>query len=154
MLLRIPLLKWTAQQVMRRQRSVTLGVRGLVIDADGHVLLVRHGYVPGWMLPGGGVDRGEAIHAAVARECAEETGVRVTGAPPLFGLYTNFDAFPGDHVALFVIREFTRDTVPRPSFEIREQGFFARDALPAATTAGTRRRLAEVFDSAAPTATW
>jgi hypothetical protein len=36
------------------QRPMTLGVRGLVIDSEDRVLLVRHTYVPGFYLPGGG----------------------------------------------------------------------------------------------------
>lgn len=40
------------------QRPMTLGVRGLVLDVPAKtVMLIRHTYVPGWHLPGGGVER-------------------------------------------------------------------------------------------------
>ena len=39
------------------------------------ILLVKHSYIPGWHLPGGGVDHGEDIHTAAIREVYEETGI-------------------------------------------------------------------------------
>ena len=56
-------------------RGMTLGVRVLVKNNKDEVLLVRHTYVPGWHLPGGGVDRGEDVETAAGREVFEETGI-------------------------------------------------------------------------------
>ena len=61
----------------RLTRGLTLGVRVLVQNPQGHILLVRHTYSPGWLLPGGGVERGEIAEEAAAREVLEETGVSV-----------------------------------------------------------------------------
>ena len=47
---------------------MTLGVRGLVIDADNRIMLVRHTYVPGFYLPGGGVEAGETMAGSLVRE--------------------------------------------------------------------------------------
>jgi ADP-ribose pyrophosphatase YjhB (NUDIX family) len=144
-----------AQRYWRVSRALTLGTRGMVLDGRGHVLLVRHGYQPGWHFPGGGVERGEAAVTALRRELAEETGVAIdTGDAELFGLYTNFEGFPGDHIAAFVVRRFHAGAQPATSYEIREQRFFAVDALPADVSEGTRRRLAELLDGAPRTSHW
>ncbi len=131
----------------RLTRGLTLGAQGVVVDANSNVLLVRHGYRPGWYFPGGGVERNETLLVALARELQEETGVILKDQPVLHGLFSNADNFPGDHIALFVVREWERPQVPRPNAEIIEQDFFAVDDVPAGTDAGTRRRLGELFNS-------
>ena len=136
-------------------RAVTLGVRAVVRDDDGRVLLVRHTYLPGWYLPGGGVDAGETVVAAICREVAEETGVRPSENPRLFGLYLNRHVSRRDHVALLVFdRGVGRPELRRPALEIADVGFFPLDALPPDTTSATRRRLAEVFDGVGLAAEW
>ena len=146
--------RWLLQRYWRLTRGLTMGAQGIVMDAAGQVLLVRHGYHPGWHFPGGGVEFGETAEATVIRELAEETGIVVEGAPRLLGLYAHFDTFPGDHIALFVIDRWSRPSIPKPNHEIVEQGFFPREALPEGVTAGTRQRLAELFEGARPSAHW
>ncbi|MDK9697010.1 MAG: NUDIX domain-containing protein [Siculibacillus sp.] len=150
-----PLVKRIGALVGVLTRATTLGVRGIVRDDDGRVLLVRHTYLPGWYLPGGGVDPGETAAAAVIREIVEETGVTPVGDPRLLGLYLNRRVSLRDHVALFVF-DFSagRQEPRRPPFEIAEVGFFGLDALPDETTAATRRRLAEIRGDAPVAAEW
>jgi ADP-ribose pyrophosphatase YjhB (NUDIX family) len=128
------------------QRPMTLGVRGLVVDAEDRVLLVRHTYVPGFYLPGGGVESGETMLQALTRELQEEGGVHILSAPALHGVYLNRRISPRDHVALYVVRHFHCDGPRAPDHEIAEAGFFPLDALPEGVTPATRARLAEVLD--------
>jgi ADP-ribose pyrophosphatase YjhB (NUDIX family) len=138
----------------RLTRGLTLGAQGLVIDEADRVLLIRHSYRPGWFFPGGGVERGETLIEALGRELMEEAGVALAGPPALHGLFANAARFPGDHIALYVVRAWTQASVPKPNLEIAEQGFFARDALPPVVDPGSVRRLREVFDAAPIAAHW
>ena len=57
-----PALRRALHFYWRFARAMTLGVRTLVIDGEGRIFLVKHSYVSGWHLPGGGVEVGEAFH--------------------------------------------------------------------------------------------
>lgn len=127
-------------------RGMTMGVRVIATNAQGQVLLVRHGYTPGWHLPGGGVDRGETMEDAARREVEEETGHRVEGAITLRGMAYNNSLWRGDHVGVYVAHALVKEREIKPGFEIAEMGFFALDDLPEDTTKGTRARLTEWQD--------
>jgi 8-oxo-dGTP pyrophosphatase MutT (NUDIX family) len=137
----------------RFRRGMTLGVRGVVLNEDGKVFLVRHGYTPGWHFPGGGVDPGESLHEALARELMEEANLRIIGTPPLHGIFQN-GAYKRDHIAVFIVREFEWPAPLPPSWEIAEAGFFPLNKLPDGTSEGTRRRLEEILYGAPVSATW
>lgn len=138
----------------RFSRPITLGVRGAIIDAEGRVFLVRHSYVPGWHMPGGGVEAGETALYALGREVLEEGNIRIDGPPALRGIFFNSRASRRDHVLLYVVRDFTVIGPRSPDMEIVEAGFFPLDGLPEATTRGTRERLDEIFQNKPPAAHW
>ena len=135
-------------------RGMTLGVRAVVLDAENRVFLVRHSYVSGWHLPGGGVDFGETMEQAMRRELKEEGDIDLTGEAVLHGIFLNSHVSRRDHVAIYVVRHFRQDRLPAPNREISECGFFAVAALPEGTTRGTRLRIAEVLDGEPLIATW
>lgn len=149
-----PAIRRVLHTYWRFARGVTLGVRAVVIDSAGRVFLVRHSYVAGWHLPGGGVETGETIEQALARELVEEGGITLTGRPTLHGVFHNARVSRRDHVVCYVVRDFTQSGGPRHVHEIVEHGFFALDALPEGTTRGTRARLAEVLEGAPRAAHW
>ena len=66
------------QRYWRWSRGLTLGAQGMVLGGNNSVLLIRHTYRPGWHFPGGGVERGESIEAALRHDCP---GVVVAGSP-------------------------------------------------------------------------
>jgi 8-oxo-dGTP pyrophosphatase MutT (NUDIX family) len=148
------LVRKALQRYWRWQRALTLGARAMVIDDAGRVLLVRQTYAPGWLFPGGGVEFGETVLEALRRELLEEANVILTGPPELFGIFSNGHVFPGDHVALYLVRHWQQSRIPEPNLEIAEAGFFAMDALPERTTIGTRRRLDEYAKGLTPAETW
>lgn len=131
-----------------------MGVRAAVFDEQGAVLLVRHSYMRGWYLPGGGVERGETTLQSVTRELDEEAGILLRELPRLFGLYANFREFKSDHVALYVVAPGTYEREERRSLEIAEYGFFPPDALPEGTSGATRARIEEISKGLTPPAMW
>lgn len=134
---------------------MTLGVRAVVLGDEGQsVFLVRHTYVKGWHLPGGGVERGETFGQALMKELREEASIELTGTPELFGLYKNTKVSNRDHVALYVCRSFEQTGTRAPDWEIAEARFFPLSDLPDDVTEATMRRLNEVTTHAVPDALW
>jgi ADP-ribose pyrophosphatase YjhB (NUDIX family) len=148
-----PLIDPVFRTYWRFSRGLTLGVRTLAADEMGRIMLVRHTYRPGWYLPGGGVERGETAETAAMRELAEEAGLQATAPLELIGFYSNHHAHRGDHVAFYRVPAFA-PCAADSAYEIAERGFFDRGALPDGVTAGTKRRLAELYDGAPKAAEW
>ena len=124
-------------------KGMTIGVRAACFDDQGRIFLVRHSYIPGWHMPGGGVERFETVRQAIAKELREEGNLELTAPAELVHVYFNRRTSKRDHVIFF--RCQVRQTAPRPKdHEIVESGFFALDQLPTGTTSATHRRLKEL----------
>jgi ADP-ribose pyrophosphatase YjhB (NUDIX family) len=149
-----PVLRRSLHLYWRFARGMTLGVRAVVLDGDQRVFLVKHSYVAGWHLPGGGVEVGETFSDALRRELAEEGRIELLEEPVLHGIFLNSHVSRRDHVAVYLIRHFRQDRLPEPNREIVACGFFKPGALPAETTAGTRLRISEAVEGRDPIATW
>ena len=149
-----PVMRRMLHGYWRFSRGLTLGVRALVRDAQGRVFLVKHSYVAGWHLPGGGVEAGESAMSALTRELREEGNIELGEQPVLHAIYFNRRASRRDHVLLYVVHAFLQSAPPQPNREIVAHGFFAPDALPADTVRSVRERLGEVLSGRPPAEIW
>jgi 8-oxo-dGTP pyrophosphatase MutT (NUDIX family) len=149
-----PLIRKVLHFYWRFARGMTFGVRAVVLDEANRVFLVKHSYVSGWHLPGGGVEVGETAAQSLERELVEEGNIVLDGEPRLHGLYFNRRVSRRDHVAVYVVREFHQTSTPTPNHEIIDCGFFDVGALPPDTTRGSRARIREVVEGVAPSPDW
>ena len=74
--------------------------------------------------PGGGVEAGETLLEALARELSEEGNIELTGPPVLHGVYFHPFYSNRDHVTIYVVRDFRQTAPPIPNREIAAHGFF------------------------------
>jgi ADP-ribose pyrophosphatase YjhB (NUDIX family) len=130
-------------------RPMILGVRGLVLDSENRVLLVRHTYVEGYWLPGGGVEHSETLVNSLARELMEEGNILFDERDAILsGIYLNVNTCRYNHEVLFVLRRFQQKAEFVPNYEIAESRFFPVDDLPSDTLPSVQSRLAEVLEGA------
>jgi 8-oxo-dGTP pyrophosphatase MutT (NUDIX family) len=129
------------------------GVSAVIRDARSRVLLQLRGDNGLWGLPGGAVEYGESVVAALHREVREETGLAVV-VVRLVGVYSHPDLgqivrYPDGNVIHFVSLCFA--CAPGTgalalSDETAGLGWFAPTALPATLMAMHRVRIADAFE--------
>jgi 8-oxo-dGTP pyrophosphatase MutT (NUDIX family) len=135
-------------------RGLTLGVRAIVRAPDGKFLLVRHTYTPGWHFPGGGVEKGETIVAALSKELLQETGLQLSSTPRLHGVFHNGHVSKRDHVLVYLCDAEGQVPKKHRSHEIAEIAYFTLRDLPENTDPGTLRRIREIVDGEALSEAW
>ncbi|HTZ01858.1 MAG TPA: NUDIX domain-containing protein [Xanthobacteraceae bacterium] len=149
-----PAIRLLLHAYWRWTRPLTVGVRALIFDGEGRVFLVRHSYMVGWHLPGGGVEKDETLLSALERELREEGNIELAEPPVLHAVYFNRRVSRRDHVALYVVRAFRQSAPPQPNREIVAHGFFSPQILPEDTGRATRERIAEVLTGRPPSELW
>ncbi len=136
------LLERCFQMWWRLSRGATIGVRIIARAPGGQVALVRHTYVGGLHLPGGGVEKRETAVDAAARELQEETGATPSGPFSLRSVHANHARFPNDHILVFTV-DVHAPPDRLPDREIAEVMWVDPNAAPNEVSPSTQRRLAE-----------
>ncbi|MFZ5743376.1 MAG: NUDIX domain-containing protein [Pseudomonadota bacterium] len=125
----------------RIRKPLLLGCRVLAFDGEGRILLVRHSYGSGrWMLPGGGIGRGEEPLLAALRELAEETACALEDPRELAVIE---EPLAGTVNRVHVITGRARGVPRGDGREIVAAEFFAPDALPPNLAEQLQRNLAD-----------
>ncbi len=76
--------RWQRRILNRTQSRFLVGVVGLGVDPNGHVILARHRFgAPEWRFLGGFLSPRERLEDALAREVREETGIEIEVGPIL-----------------------------------------------------------------------
>lgn len=130
-------------------------MRVFVLDECGRILLVRHSYVPGWHLPGGGVGKKESDLEAVKRELNEEAALECLSEPErILGEYRSFAEFKNDTVVVYKVESWRALAEFRPSIEILDCKFFEVSSPPAMTSPATLRRIREYLGQSPISSEW
>lgn len=126
-------------------KPTTFGARAIVIGPDGSVLLIRHTYIDGWYLPGGGLKRGEAAHSGILREIREEVGLDKCRVDEVHGVFHSNREHKSDHIVVYIVRNDASGSVPNSlqASEVAEALWFPLDRLPENVSPATLRRLRE-----------
>ena len=117
-----------------------------MINDRREVLLVKHTYISGWHMPGGGVDVGESTEDAVSREVSEETMFDLLGPPKLVDIYHYDKITKRDHVVVFLSRDFKRKRSNSRSVEIESCRFFPLDSLPVDIDRSAKRWIVDALE--------
>ena len=134
----------------RRWRKVPIvGCNIILTDFQGDLLLLKHSYGPqDWLLPGGGVDRGEHPADAASRELKEELGLETKKLTPIGELEGEISGSPHTMYLFAAVI----DKQPRPdNREVTEARFFPTQSLPQPLGVSTRRALSHWKEGRGPT---
>lgn len=130
------------RRVLAVLRWPTRGVKVMVFDAGGRLLLIRNAYgdTTAWVLPGGGIKWRETPGAAAIREVREETECQIAD---LIYVATFGSRAEGKRDTVHLFRGTTADMPVADPGEVAEARFFALDGLPDRVSPATRRRIEE-----------
>lgn len=124
------------RQVTGKRKLISVGVRGIIVNAAGEVLLVERSDNGLWVMPAGGIELDESVETALRREVFEETGLTMTEATliaiysdPRYSIVTAY----GDpyQIISFVFRvDAWQGEIRAETDETTNAKFFSLDTLP------------------------
>lgn len=119
-----------ARGYWRIRRPAVFGVKALLRDEQGRILLVRHTYGDrdAWGLPGGGRHGDEPAEHTATREVREEVGVEVTAWISLGEIYS--EALHKRDTVTVLLGDWPGGELLLQDSELAEAAWFASDALP------------------------
>ena len=115
--------------VVEASATKAVGVRALMLDCDGQVLVVKPVAKPGWQLPGGGTEKWESPSDAWKREVKEELGLNLVPVAFLGAEYDSSENYEGIHFVFFGGRlaPSDREAIVLPPNELSEHRWVALD---------------------------
>jgi 8-oxo-dGTP pyrophosphatase MutT (NUDIX family) len=137
----------------RRLRPRTNGVKVLLFDANGKLVLIRNAYGRSdqFVLPGGGIKSSEEPAQAAAREVREELGSVVNN---LLFVATYTSGAEGKRDTIHLYRGQIDGELSLGRWEVAEAGFYDLGELPASASPATRRRIEEHLGKRPITGDW
>lgn len=137
---------WLRKKYWKVFHIETFGVRTLVIK-NNQILLVKHRYGHYWVMPGGGINKGESPEKAAIRELREEAGIVADKIDYKLGYYKNTRGGKNDNVYCFLVTNFEPIVGFKRNFidflEISEIAWFHLDTIPESVSGSTRLRIKE-----------
>ncbi len=112
-------------------RRPLTGVTLIPLLSDGRIVLIQRRDSGQWGLPGGLIDWGETIEMAAERELKEETGLKLSMSPRLFGVYSSLERDPRMHsIAVTLVVQAHGEMQSQDPLEVLDVKAFSRHALP------------------------
>jgi mutator protein MutT len=136
-----------SSEMKRGVDFIGVGVGAIIVDEQGRLFLARRGPKAKnerglWEFPGGSVELGERLAAALRREIREEYGVEIE-VGELLDVVDHILPDEGQHWVspTFICRIASGEPVIREPEKCSAIGWFAPDQVPAALTAISRENL-------------
>lgn len=126
-----------------------VGISAVARTPDGRVLLIRRSDTGGWALPGGTLEWGETLSAAIPRELWEEAGVSSVTLGELLGVYSDPDRDPRFHAVTVVVAATIEPPTGPPAnpAEILDARLFRPEDLPTNLSHGNQEMLENALRS-------
>jgi 8-oxo-dGTP diphosphatase len=138
------LVSLTREMVKMLLRRPVLGIVAVALDAQGRLVLIRRHDTRTFGLPGGMVDWGETLEAALTRELHEETGRRPVRFGRMIGVYSDPKRDPRLHSVAIVVEVEVGEPDPawRPNpLEVLDTRAFPLGEIPSPLAFDSRRML-------------